>query len=101
MPNTSVRAAAEGMPKFNRTAIMTQAWTIYRRTIHSGPFNRSTFAFYLACAWDAARMAVMTPAQRRVDALRKELVMLTYKPARIDIIAREQAIKAELATLAA
>lgn len=85
----------------NRSTIMQDAWRRYRLLVRSGRFDRSTFAFYLGCAWDAAKAALMTPAQRRVDQLQVKLAMLPYKSFRVNIAARETAIKAKIAALAA
>lgn len=85
---------------FDRSAIMKSAWASYKQVNAGRKFDRSDFAFRLACAWGRARAAAETPAQRRVNALKAELAGLSYKSFRINTAARETAIKAELAQYA-
>ena len=81
---------------FNRTEIMRTAWATMRRR---PAFNRSYFAHALACAWRDAKLAAMTPAQRRVESIQAEIEGLRFKPWRINVATREQALRDELRTL--
>lgn len=88
MPNTTVPATAEGMPKFNRAAIMSDAWERYRyirRQCSALQIARgivdASFSACLKTAWrvakqnrakvaDAAKVAPLagTPAGERLRA---------------------------------
>lgn len=85
----------------NRSAILKDAWTRYRICNRGRAFNRKDFAFSLACAWDAAKRAMMTPIERRRQQIEREIEMLKFKSFRIDISRREQALRAQLQGLAA
>ena len=78
----------------NRSAILADAWATYRRLQAGRPFNRKTFGFYLACAWDRAKAKMLTEVERQIE-------MLKFKSFRVDIGRREQALRAQLQTLAA
>ncbi|MCB1469258.1 MAG: hypothetical protein KDK08_19440 [Rhizobiaceae bacterium] len=85
----------------NRSAILKDAWTVYRRLQSGRPFNRKTFGFYLACAWDRAKTAMLSPVDRRRQQIEREIEGLRYKSFRYDIGRREGALRAELRALAA
>jgi hypothetical protein len=85
----------------NRSAILADAWATYRRLQAGRPFNRKTFGFYLACAWDRAKTGMLTEAQRRRQQIEREIDGLKYKSLRYDIGRREQALRAQLQALAA
>lgn len=92
MPNTSVPATAEGMPKFDMGKIMRDAWSIYRRRwsgvrLATVAARRKAFADALRNAWAWARQAIeesqRTTAQRaaaRVAELNAELMRLDARP---------------------
>ncbi|MCO5082589.1 MAG: hypothetical protein M9955_13160 [Rhizobiaceae bacterium] len=85
----------------NRSAILADAWATYRRLQAGRPFNRKTFGFYLACAWDRAKAKMLTEVERRRQQIEREIEMLKFKSFRIDIGRREQALRAQLQALAA
>lgn len=107
MPNTPVQATGEAMPKakFNLSEIMRTAWAQYRvtftRSWRKDAFNPSNFAWCLTCAWRKAREAQMTATQRRIEAIKSEIEMLSYKSLRYDIIPTKRRLEAELSALAA
>lgn len=121
MPNTTVPATAEGMPKFDRAAIMADAWERYRyirrqysaKQIERGIVDASLSAC-LKTAWrvakknreearQAARVAgVMgTPAGARLRALQAALAATDTLSFRYSAAARRAAIKTEIAALTA
>lgn len=120
MTKDIVPAAAEGMPKFNRSEILTKAWADYRRDERmgwgpkrGGPFDRKRFAYCLRMAWAvakevAARAAAPAPPASiaktctdpvRAAEIRAELRDMEYG----DFIpwARHTALSVELALLSA
>lgn len=121
MPNTTVPATAEGMPKFNRAAIMSDAWERYR-DIHRryAPWQiargivDASFSACLKTAWRvakqnrtkaavAARVATLagTPAGDRLRALRAALADTDTLSFRYSAAARRAAIKSEIAAITA
>lgn len=105
MPNHVVPANAEGMPKFDRAAVMRRAWQLYNiANRYPGlpplPFDRRAFAFYLATAWAEAKQVAMTPTARRVDQIKTELARAPYSAART-YHPRRDALRAEMAALTA
>lgn len=105
MPNPVVPANAEAMPRYDRAAIMRRAWEINARSNFGRPasqqvFSRSAFAFYLQLAWQEAKRAQMTPAQRRAELIKDELARLPYHASRT-FHSRKAQLEAELASLAA
>lgn len=121
MPNTTVPAAAEGMPKFDLVAIMSDAWERYRyirrqysaRQIARGIVDAS-FSACLKTAWrvakqnrtkagDAAKVAALagTPAGERLRALQSALSQTGYLSLRYSAAARRAAIKSEIASIVA
>lgn len=110
MPNITVPATGEAMPAamFNRSAIMKAAWESYRRwhavreSIH-GPraFDRNEFRFKLQIAWRDAKLAALTPLQRRAEAIRAEIDGLKYKSLQINTTPIRARLEAELSALAA
>lgn len=121
MPNTIVPATAEGMPKFNLAAIMSDAWERYcyiRRQYSARQIERgivdASFSACLKTAWrvakqnrakaaDAAKVAKLagTPAGDRLRALRAALADTDTLSFRYSAAARRTAIKTEIATLTA
>lgn len=121
MPNTIVPAAAEGMPKFDRSAIMADAWERFRyirrqysaKQIERGIVDAS-FSACLKTAWRVAKKnredarqaakvaAVMeTPAGERLRALRAALAATDTLSFRYSAAARRTAIKSEINALLA
>lgn len=100
MPNTAVPAAAGGMPKFDRCAIMQAAHQYVRAYAGRDWTYRQLLAWGLKTAWERAKDG-MTVEQRQIAALKAEADALTYKPARIDISSRRRAIEAQISALAA
>lgn len=121
MPNTTVQATAEGMPKFDLAAIMLDAWERYRRIrrqyaswqIERGIVDAS-FSACLKTAWrvakqareravEAAEVAKLdgTPKGDRLNALRTALAQTDYLPLRYRASAHRAAITAEIAAITA
>lgn len=113
MPNTPVPAAAGGMPKFNRSQIMRNAWAIYRNMTRTARPNaaavrRKWFANALRGAWESAKQAaaeaLKTASQRaadRIAALKAEIFALDCKPFGIRIGSERAALSVELSKLEA
>jgi len=111
MSNTIVPATAEGMPKFNRAAIMTMAWKLYRRDwVNSRPASaearRKSFSRCLKSAWmtakfevDEASKTIKQRAADRVQELTLELMRIEARPLKMTIAADRRAIQAEIQTL--
>ena len=121
MPNTIVQATAEGVPAFNRSAIMADAWERFRyirrqysaKQIERGIVDAS-FSACLKTAWrvakknreearQAAKVAAVleTPAGERLRALRAALADTDRLSFRYSAAARRTAIKSEIANLLA
>ncbi|KQM34576.1 hypothetical protein ASF03_21240 [Rhizobium sp. Leaf68] len=121
MPNNLVQATAEGMLKFDRSAIMRNAWARYRRLrqqyadwqIARGIVDAS-FSACLVIAWriakeeragaaKAAKVAdlVGTPTGKRLRALNAALEQTNYLSLRYSAAARRAAIKAEISFIVA
>ncbi len=121
MPNTNAPAAAEGMPKFDLVAIMSDAWERYRyirrqysaRQIERGIVEAS-FSACLKTAWRvakqnrtkaaiAAKVAKLAgaPAGDRLRALRAALADTDTLSFRYSAAARRAAIKTEIAAITA
>ncbi len=119
MPNLTVPAAAEGVPKFDRAAIMRAAWENYRYLcgqyanwqIERGLVDVS-FSRCLKAAWanakkemaDArARAAIHAAygerAAERVQALTLELMRIDARPWKMSTRADRVAVQAEINTL--
>jgi hypothetical protein len=121
MPNTAVPATAEGMPKFDLAAIMSDAWERYRyirRQYAAWQIERgivdASFSACLKTAWrvakknreearQAAKVAAVleTPAGERVHALRSALADTDRLSFRYSAAARRAAIKSEINALLA
>jgi hypothetical protein len=111
MPNTSIPATAEGMPKFNRAAIMTLAWKLYRRDwVNSSPASaearRKSFSRCLKSAWmtakfeaEEARKTIKQRAADRVEELTRELMRIDGRPWKMTTVADRRAIQAEIQAL--
>lgn len=89
---------------FDRSTIMKAAWekriAYYRARPHlPRRMNRSDFAFYLACAWQEAKTAAMSFAERRVNAIAVEIDRLKFKSLRVNIAQRRRVLEAELASI--
>jgi hypothetical protein len=100
MPNTPVQATAEGMPKFDRVAIMNEAHR-YSRSYAGREWSYSKLLSWgLKAAWAQAKDG-KTPAQRRVEAIKAEIDGLKYKTLRYDTVSAKRRLEAELSALAA
>jgi hypothetical protein len=77
------------MPKINRSALMTRAWAIFRRTykypqIKFSDIGRRCFAWALRQAWvearEAARLTALSPVVRaeRIETLESLIVLAGY-----------------------
>ncbi len=95
----------EGKRMFNLSSIMNEAWGSYRRSYNKRPtFQRSTFNWLLMLAWKRAKDAAMrasNPALAKIEALREQIEMLSYKPWRINIECRRRELEAKIASLCA
>ncbi len=121
MPNHTVPATAEGMPKFDHAAIMSDAWERFRyirrqysaKQIERGIVDAS-FSACLKTAWrvakqnranaaDTAKVAALagTPAGERLRALNAALEQTGYLSLRYSAAARRAAIKSEIASIVA
>ncbi|MCZ3380394.1 hypothetical protein [Rhizobium sp. AG207R] len=113
MPSAIVQAAAEGMPKFNRAAIMAEAWAIYgRETLTSRPTfardRRKLFAHCLRTAWAWAKRRVADSlktlqqrAAQRVQELTLELMRIDARPWKMSTLADRRTLQAEIDVLQA
>ncbi|MCZ7488507.1 hypothetical protein [Rhizobium rhizogenes] len=121
MPKTIVPATAEGMPKFDRAAIMADAWERYRyirRQYGKWQIERgivdASFSTCLKTAWRvakqnrtkaavAAKVATLTgtPTGERLRALSAALADTDTLSFRYSAAARRAAIKSEIAALTA
>lgn len=120
MPNITVPATAEGMPKFDRASIMRNAWARYRRLRQQyadWQIERGIDASFSAClvvAWriakeeraEAAKAAkvadlVGTPTGERLRALNAALDQTNFLSLRYSAAARRAAIKAEISSIVA
>lgn len=121
MPNTTVPATAEGMPKFDMAAIMSDAWERYRyirRQYAAWQIERglvdASLSTSLKTAWRvakqnrtkaavAAKVATLTgtPAGERLRALRTALADTDTLSFRYSAAARRAAIKSEIAAITA
>ena len=114
MLNTLVPASAEGMPKFNRSEIMKDAWREYRRekayNLRYGyPAEFMPFSQCLRLAWRVAKTRAREAAQcaadmarkagERIIALRKALEELDCKSFRFAIIPERRELESELERL--
>jgi hypothetical protein len=111
MPNTSIPATAEGMPKFNRVAIMTLAWKLYRRDwVNCRPASaearRKSFSRCLKSAWmtakfeaETARKTIKQRAADRVEDLTHELMRIDARPWKMTTVTDRRAIQAEIQAL--
>ncbi len=90
---------------FNLSAIMNEAWGTYRRSYSKRPtFQRSTFNWLLMISWKRAKDASLrarNPILAKIEALREQIEMLSYKPWRIDIESRRRGLEAKIASLCA
>lgn len=121
MPNITVPATAEGMPKFDRASIMRNAWARYRRLrqqyadwqIERGIVDAS-FSACLVIAWriakqereEALKAAMVanlagTPAGERLRALSAALEQTNFLSLRYSAATRRAAIKSEIAAITA
>ncbi|MGO7087757.1 hypothetical protein AB9E14_06260 [Rhizobium leguminosarum] len=92
MQNNVILAAAEGMPKYDRAAIMAHAWKIYRRDwanarpadaqARGKSFSRCLKSAWMTAKWKVAE-ALKTVQQRaadRVHELTTELMRVDARP---------------------
>ncbi|MBO9168422.1 hypothetical protein [Rhizobium sp. L245/93] len=108
MPNNTIQAAAEGMPKFSRQSVMSEAWSIYRRETRSSrpsrpEGRRKLFAQCLRNAWAWAKQRLVdsmkTIQQRAVERVREltvELMQIDGRPWKMRATGDRCAIQAEL-----
>ncbi|MGR9169611.1 hypothetical protein [Rhizobium sp. KDH_Rht_773_N] len=108
MPNTAIPATAEGMPKFNRAAIMSLAWKLYRRDwANCRPANaearRKAFSRCLKSAWMTAKYeaaetlkTVQQRAADRVQELTLELMRVDARGWRQSTLADRRNLQAEI-----
>lgn len=111
MPNSQILATAEGMSKFNRSAIMSLAWKLYRRDWNNcRPANaearRKSFSRCLKSAWMTAKFeaaeARKTLKQRaadRVEDLTRELLRIDARPWSMATLADRRTVQAEIQAL--
>ena len=93
MPNITVLANAEGMPKFDKAAIMRTAWEIARKrfpNMKTAADRRFALSLGLKSAWMGAKyeaqQATKTAHQRaaaRVEEMKLELMRLDATPFKI------------------
>ncbi|MRN65426.1 hypothetical protein [Brucella sp. 10RB9213] len=90
---------------FNLSAIMNEAWSTYRRSYSKRPtFQRSTFNWLLMISWKRAKDAALrasNPVLTKVEALREQIEMLSYKPWRVVIASERRDIDAQINRLLA
>ncbi|RFB87221.1 hypothetical protein B5K08_22520 [Rhizobium leguminosarum bv. trifolii] len=111
MQNSVILAAAEGMPKYDRSAIMAHAWKLYRRDwANARPANaqarRKSFSRCLKSAWMTAKWKVAevlkTIQQRAADRvleLTTELMRVDARPWRMRTTADRADILNQIATV--
>ncbi|MBB2840181.1 UNVERIFIED_ORG: hypothetical protein GGE64_003948 [Rhizobium etli] len=111
MQDSVILTAAEGMPKFDRAAIMAHAWKLYRRDwANARPANaqarRKSFSRCLKSAWMTAKWkvaeALKTLQQRAADRvleLTTELMRIDARPWRMRISADRADILNQIATV--
>lgn len=111
MQDSVILAAAEGMPKFDRAAIMSHAWKLYRRDWSSARpadahARRKSFSRCLKSAWMTAKWrvaeALKTLQQRAADRvleLTTELMRIDARPWRMRISADRADILNQIATV--
>lgn len=89
---------------FNLSAIMSEAWASYRRQYGKRVFNRGTFNWLLMLSWkrtkDAA-LRISNPVLAKVEALREQIELLSYKPWSVDIQSRRRDMEAQISRLLA
>lgn len=89
MTKPTVSSAGGAMPKIDRSALMTRAWAIFRRTykypqIKFADIGRRCFAWALRQAWvearEAARVAALSPAIKaeRIETLQTLIARAGY-----------------------
>jgi hypothetical protein len=112
MLNGPVPAAAEGLPRFNRSEIMKAAWAHFRRApayVASNPFLAGTVVRFGDCLkeeWRRAKGAVAARAVEisaavceQVAALKREILNLDCKSFRYSIASEKLALNAKLSSL--
>lgn len=111
MQDRAILATAEGMPKFDRAAIMAHAWKLYRRDwSNARPANiqarRKSFSRCLKSAWMTAKWkvaeALKTLQQRAADRVLEmttELMRINARPWRMQISADRADILNQIATV--
>jgi hypothetical protein len=111
MLDSVILAAAEGMPKFDRAAIMSHAWKLYRRDwANARPADaqarRKSFSRCLKSAWMTAKWkvaeALKTLQQRAADRvldLTTELMRVDARPWRVPTGPDRRAIISEITAL--
>ncbi|MBB4255460.1 hypothetical protein [Rhizobium sp. BK008] len=111
MSNTVVPASAEGMPKFDRAAIMSTAWRLYRRdwanarpaTVEARhkSFSRCLKSAWMTAKFEAAeaRKTIEQRAADRVEDLARELMRIDARPWKMTTFTDRRAIQAEIQAL--
>jgi hypothetical protein len=87
---------------FNLSTIMNEAWASYRRQYSKRVFNRGTFNWLLMLSWKRVKDAALrasNPVLAKMEALREQIDLLSYKPWRIDIMECRRQIEAQIALL--
>lgn len=115
MPNISVPATAEGMPKISRSKVMHKAWELYRyvrRRYAQWQIDRglidASFSAALKAAWRAVKeeavklaLTILPAVVSRLEALRAEIDALKYKPFGHHIARERVALEASIARVLA
>lgn len=90
---------------FNMASIMKAAWTMYRSNYGNRPaFLRDRFNWLLMVAWKRAKEAALrtsNPVLARIEEIKEEIEMLSYKPWCIDIDLRRSELKKQMENLLA
>ncbi|TCQ80238.1 hypothetical protein EDF68_103291 [Ochrobactrum sp. BH3] len=90
---------------YDLKTIMSEAWGSYRRGYSRRPsFDRGIFNWLLMLAWKRAKDAALrasNPVLAKVEALREQIEMLTYKPWSIDILSRRRDLESQIERLQA
>lgn len=90
---------------FNLSVIMNEAWSSYRRSYSRRPaFDRSIFNWLLMLSWKRSKNAALrasNPVLAKVEALREQIELLSYKPWTVDIQSRRRDMEAQIARLLA
>jgi hypothetical protein len=90
---------------FSMASIMKAAWTMYRSNYGNRPsFLRDRFNWLLMVGWKRAKESALrasNPVLARIEEIKEEIEMLSYKPWRIDIDLRRSEFKKQMESLLA